>query len=72
MHDGGCASAQPLSIAANRPFFVPCAERAGKHLFSDKSSIPQCLLFLFFKKRKRTLLKKRNRSPIPFRKKTSS
>ena len=27
--------------------------RAGKRLFSDKPSIPQCLLFLFFKKRKR-------------------
>ena len=40
------------------------AECAGKHLFSDKSSVPQCLLFLFFKKRKRTLLKKRNRSPF--------
>ena len=31
------------------------AGRAGKHLFSDKSTIPQCLLFLFFKKRKRPL-----------------
>ena len=29
------------------------AECAGTHLFSDKSTIPQCLLFLFFKKRKR-------------------
>ena len=28
--------------------------RAGKRLFSDKSTIPQCLLFLFFKKRNRT------------------
>ena len=49
--------------------FILQAECAGKHLFSDKSSIPQCLLFLFFKKRKRTLLKKRNRSPIPFKRK---
>ena len=39
----------------NRPFFSFRAGRAGKHLFSDKSTIPQCLLFLFFKKRKRPL-----------------
>ena len=38
----------------NRPFFMLQAECAGKHLFSDKSSIPQCLLFLFFKKRNRS------------------
>ncbi len=38
--------------------FILQAECAGKHLFSDKSSIPQCLLFLFFKKRKRP--------PLPF------
>ena len=42
----------------NRPFFMLQAECAGKHLFSDKSSIPQCLLFLFFKKRKRPPFKK--------------
>ena len=33
--------------------FILQAECAGKHLFSDKPSIPQCLLFLFFKKRNR-------------------
>ena len=33
--------------------FMLQAECAGTHLFSDKSTIPQCLLFLFFKKRKR-------------------
>ena len=38
--------------------FILQAECAGKHLFSDKSSIPQCLLFLFFKKRKRPPFKK--------------
>ena len=32
------------------------AGRAGKHLFTNKSTAPQCLLFLFFKKR--------NRSPV--------
>ncbi len=32
------------------------AGRAEEHLFSDKSTAPQCLLFLFFKKR--------NRSPV--------
>ena len=31
------------------------AGRAGKHLFTDKSTAPQCLLFLFFKKRNRSL-----------------
>ena len=44
--------------------FMLQAECAGKHLFSDRKPPPQCLLFLFFKKRKRTLLKKRNRSPF--------
>ena len=38
----------------NRPFFLFRAEHAGKHLFTDKSTAPQCLLFLFFKKRNRT------------------
>ena len=45
--------------------FILQAECAGKHLFSDKSSIPQCLLFLFFKKRKRPpsfLFRKKKRS----------
>ena len=50
----------------NRPFFSFHAGHAGKRLFSDKSTIPQCLLFLFFKKRNRSLSflsrKKRNRS----------
>ena len=46
------------------------AGRAGKHLFSDKSTIPQCLLFLFFKKRKRTPFKKRKRTPFKKRKRT--
>ena len=32
------------------------AGHAGKRLFSDKSTVPQCLLFLFFKKRNRSLL----------------
>ena len=43
--------------------FMLQAECAGKHLFSDKSTLPQCLLFLFFKKRKRSPLKKRKRPP---------
>ena len=30
------------------------AGRVKEHLFSDKSTIPLCLLFLFFKKRKRS------------------
>ena len=38
--------------------FMLQAECARKRLFSDKPSVPQCLLFLFFKKR--------NRSPILF------
>ena len=33
--------------------FLFRAGRAGKHLFTDKSTAPQCLLFLFFKKRNR-------------------
>ena len=33
---------------------MPYAGRAGKRLFSKKHPPPQCLLFLFFKKRKRT------------------
>ena len=44
---------------------MPYAGRAGKRLFSDKSTAPQCLLFLFFKKRKRPpsfLSRKKNRS----------
>ena len=36
--------------------FLFRAEHAGKHLFTDKSTAPQCLLFLFFKKRNRPLL----------------
>ena len=39
----------------NRPFFLFRAGHAGKHLFTDKSTAPQCLLFLFFKKRNRPL-----------------
>ena len=35
-------------------FFVPCAGRAGNHLSSEKHPSPLCLLFLFFKKRKRS------------------
>ena len=38
----------------NRPFFLFRAGHAGKHLFTDKSTAPQCLLFLFFKKRNRS------------------
>ena len=38
----------------NRPSFLFRAGRAGKHLFTDKSTAPQCLLFLFFKKRNRS------------------
>ena len=33
--------------------FLFRAGHAGKHLFTDKSTAPQCLLFLFFKKRNR-------------------
>ena len=51
---------------ANRPFFSFHVGHAGKRLFSDKSTVPLCLLFLFFKKRNRSLSflsrKKRNRS----------
>ena len=36
------------------PVFSFQAGRAGRRLFPDKSTVPQCLLFLFFKKRKRT------------------
>ena len=34
--------------------FLFRAGHAGKHLFTDKSTAPQCLLFLFFKKRNRS------------------
>ena len=40
----------------NRPFFSFHVGHTGKRLFSDKSTVPQCLLFLFFKKRNRSLL----------------
>ena len=42
------------------------ARRAEKRLFSEKHPPPQCLLFLFFKKRKRTLSRK---EIVPFRRK---
>ena len=54
----------------NRPFFSFRAGRAGKHLFTDKSTAPQCLLFLFFKKRNRPpllfFLEEKKTSPLPF------
>ena len=49
----------------NRPFFLFRAGHAGKHLFTDKSTAPQCLLFLFFKKRNRSpsfLFRRKKRS----------
>ena len=45
--------------------FLFRAGRAGKHLFTDKSTAPQCLLFLFFKKRNRSpsfLFRRKKRS----------
>ena len=50
--------------------FLFRAGRAGKHLFTDKSTAPQCLLFLFFKKRNRPpllfFLEEKKTSPLPF------
>ena len=48
---------------ANRPFFLFRAGHAGKHLFTDKSTAPQCLLFLFFKKRNRSPLEEKKSFP---------
>ena len=45
------------------------AGRAGKRLFLEKHPPPQCLLFLFFKKRKRTPSRKEN---VPLQEKKSS
>ena len=45
--------------------FLFRAGHAGKHLFTDKSTAPQCLLFLFFKKRNRSpsfLFRRKKRS----------
>ena len=39
--------------------FLFRAGHAGKHLFTDKSTAPQCLLFLFFKKRNRSPLEEK-------------
>ena len=40
------------------------AGRAGKRLFPDKSTVLQCLLFLFFKKRNRSPLEEKKTSPF--------
>ena len=55
----------------NRPFL--CSKQdVRESAFSPKDpSPPQCLLFLFFKKRKRTPFKKRKRSPLLEEKKPS-
>ncbi len=45
--------------------FLFRAGHAGKHLFTNKSTAPQCLLFLFFKKRNRSpsfLFRRKKRS----------
>ena len=51
----------------NRPFFSFQARRAEKRLFSEKHPPPQCLLFLFFKKRNRSPF--RRKEIVPFRRK---
>ena len=48
-----CNTKRTVHIRTVR-FFRSYAGRAEEHLFLDQSSIPQCLLFLFFKKRKRS------------------
>ena len=48
----------------NRPFFSFHVGHAGKRLFPDKSTVLQCLLFLFFKKRNRSLSEEKNRPSI--------
>ena len=40
------------------------AGRAGNRLFSERHPPPQCLLFLFFKKRKRSPLEEKKTSPF--------
>ena len=40
------------------------AGRAEKYLFSERHPPPQCLLFLFFKKRKRSPLEEKKTSPF--------
>ena len=40
------------------------AGRAGKHLFSERHPLPQCLLFLFFKKRNRPPFQKKRKRPL--------
>ncbi len=40
------------------------AGRAGKHLFSERHPPPQCLLFLFFKKRNRSPLEEKKSYPL--------
>ena len=52
-------------------FFVPYAGRAGNRLFSERHPPPQCLLFLFFKKRKRSPLEEKKTSPFIEEKKSS-
>ena len=47
-----CHAKRTVHIRTVR-FFVPYAGRAGNRLFSERHPSPQCLLFLFFKKRKR-------------------
>ena len=44
----------------NRPFFRFKQDVRENTFFLDKSSVPQCLLFLFFKKRKRPPSRKEN------------
>ena len=48
-----CNTKRTVHIRTVR-FFVPYAGRAGNRLFSERHPPPQCLLFLFFKKRNRT------------------
>ena len=48
----------------NRPFFRFKQDVRENTFFLDKSSVPQCLLFLFFKKRKRPLSEEKKSSPF--------
>ena len=65
-----CNTKRTVHIRTVR-FFVPYAGRAGNRLFSERHPSPQCLLFLFFKKRKRSPLEEKKTSPFIEEKKSS-
>ena len=65
-----CHAKRTVHIRTVR-FFVPYAGRAGNRLFSERHPPPQCLLFLFFKKRKRSPLEEKKTSPFIEEKKSS-